>query len=181
MAENVVILFQWVVFLGIALVCIFASIMVVSNKNPVHCALWMVLTFLATAGLYVMLHSQFIAIVQVIVYAGAIMMLILFVVMLLDLEVELRSRLKFLYSKAIGGVFAVLLMLGIFYAVITRVLKGSVGSFTPEKVSAVGNVKAVGKVLFTDYLFPFEVASILLVVGIVGAVIMSKRREARKE
>ncbi len=181
MAENVVILFQWVVFLGIALVCIFASIMVVSNKNPVHCALWMVLTFLATAGLYVMLHSQFIAIVQVIVYAGAIMMLILFVVMLLDLEVELRSKLKFLYSKAIGGVFAVLLMLGIFYAVITRVLKGSVGSFTPEKVSAVGNVKAVGKVLFTDYLFPFEVASILLVVGIVGAVIMSKRREARKE
>jgi len=181
MAENVVILFQWLVFLGIGLVCIFASIMVVSKKNPVHCALWMVLTFLATAGLYVMLHSQFIAIVQVIVYAGAIMMLILFVVMLLDLEVELRSRLKFLYSKAIGGLFAVLLMLGIFYAVTTRVLKGNVGSFTPEKMSAVGNVKAVGKVLFTEYLFPFEVASILLVVGIVGAVIMSKRREARKE
>ena len=181
MAENFVIFFQWLVFLGIGIVCIFASIMVVSNKNPVHCALWMVLTFLATAGLYVMLHSQFIAIVQVIVYAGAIMMLILFVVMLLDLEVELRSRLKFLYSKAIGALFAVLLMLGIFYAVTTRVLKGNVGSFTPEKMSAVGNVKAVGKVLFTEYLFPFEVASILLVVGIVGAVIMSKRREARKE
>ena len=86
MAESVVILFQWLVFLGIALVCIFASIMVVSNKNPVHCALWMVLTFLATAGLYVMLHSQFIAIVQVIVYAGAIMMLILFGWLVLKLD-----------------------------------------------------------------------------------------------
>ncbi len=181
MAENIVTLSQWLIFLGISLTCIFASIMVVSNKNPVHCALWMVLTFLATAGLYVLLHSTFIAVVQVIVYAGAIMMLILFVVMLLDLEVELRSRLKFLYSKAIGGFLAVLLMLGIFYAVITRVLKGSSGSFTPEKVSAVGSTRAVGEVLFTDYLLPFEVASILLVAGIVGAVILSKRREPRKE
>jgi NADH-quinone oxidoreductase subunit J len=101
--------------------------------------------------------------------------------MLLDLEVELRSKLKFLYSKAIGGFLALLLMLGIFYAVITRVLKGSSGSFTPEKVSAVGSTRAVGEVLFTDYLLPFEVASILLVAGIVGAVILSKRREPGKE
>jgi NADH-quinone oxidoreductase subunit J len=128
-----------------------------------------------------LLHSTFIAVVQVIVYAGAIMMLILFVVMLLDLEVELRSKLKFIYSKAIGGFLALLLMLGIFYAVITRVLQGSSGSFTPEKVSGVGSTRAVGEVLFTDYLLPFEVASILLVAGIVGAVILSKKREPRKE
>jgi NADH-quinone oxidoreductase subunit J len=181
MAENIVTLFQWLVFLGISLTCIFASIMVISNKNPVHCALWMVLTFLATAGLYVMLHSTFIAIVQVTVYAGAIMMLILFVIMLLNLDVELRAKLKFVYSKAIGGFFAVLLMLGIFYAVITRALKGASGSFTPEEVSAIGSAKAVGEVLFTDYLLPFEVASLLLVAGIVGAVILSKRRESKEE
>jgi NADH-quinone oxidoreductase subunit J len=94
--------------------------------------------------------------------------------MLLDLEEELRSGLKLLYSKAIGSVLAVLFLFGIIYSVAASSLTGKTGIYTPEKVSA--NVKAVGEVLFTQYLFPFEIASILIVAAIVGAVVLSKKR-----
>jgi NADH-quinone oxidoreductase subunit J len=101
-------------------------------------------------------------------------MLIVFVIMLLDLEDELRSSLKLFYSKVIGGVLAVLFLFGIIYSVAATSLTGKVGPYTPDKVSA--NVKTVGEVLFTQYLFPFEIVSILLVAAIVGAVVLSKKR-----
>ncbi len=86
MAENFGILFQWLIFLGVAFVSIVASLLVITRKNPIHSALFMVLTLLCVAVLYVLLYSPFIAIVQVVVYAGAIVMLIVFVIMLLDLR-----------------------------------------------------------------------------------------------
>jgi NADH:ubiquinone oxidoreductase subunit 6 (subunit J) len=101
MSENVVNLFQWLIFLGVAFTSILTSLLVITRKNPIHSALCMVLTFLCVAVLYVLLRNPFIAIIQVIVYAGAIVMLIVFVLMLLDLEEELRSGLKLLYSKAL--------------------------------------------------------------------------------
>jgi NADH-quinone oxidoreductase subunit J len=151
-----------------------ASLLVVTRKNPIHAALFLVLNFLCVAVLYLLLYSQFIAIVQVTVYAGAIMMLIVFVIMLLDLGEELQSGLKILYSKVIGGFLAVLFLFGIIYSVSARSLTGKMGAYPPEKITQ--NVKTVGQVLFTDYLFPFEIASILLVVAIVGAVVLSKKR-----
>src|SRR4030043_2301297 len=174
MAENFGILFQWLIFLGVAFVSIVASLLVITRKNPIPSARFMVLTLLCVAGLYILLYSPFIAIIQVVVYAGAIVMLIVFVIMLLDLENELRSRLKFVYSKAIGGFLAVLFLFGILYSVVAKSPTGKMGSFTPDKVNA--NVKAVGEVLFTQYLFPFEIISILIVVAIIGAVILSKKR-----
>ena len=174
MAENVVLIFQWVIFLGAAFTSILASLLVVTRKNPIHSALFLVLTFLCVSVLYLLLYSQFIAIIQVVVYAGAIVMLIVFVIMLLDLEQELRSGLKLFYSKVIGGLFMVLFLLGIIYSVAWKSPTGKVGPYTPDKVSA--NVKAVGEMLFTQYLFPFEIISVLLVAAIVGAVILSKRR-----
>ena len=174
MAENIGTLFQWLVFLGMAFTSIIASLLLITRKNPIHSALLLILTFLCVAGLYVLLQSQFIAIIQVVVYAGAIVMLIVFVVMLLDLEEELRSGLKLFYSKVIGGFLAVLFLAGIVYSVAATSLTGKVGPYTPEKVSA--NVKAVGETLFTQYLFPFEIVSILLVAAIVGAVVLSKKR-----
>jgi NADH-quinone oxidoreductase subunit J len=101
-------------------------------------------------------------------------MLIIFVIMLLDLEEELRSGLKLFYSKVIGGVLMVLFLFGIIYSVVAKSPTGMKGSYTPDKVST--NVKAVGEVLFTQYLFPFEIISVLLVAAIVGAVILSKKR-----
>ena len=102
-------------------------------------------------------------------------MLIVFVIMLLDLEEELRSGLKLFYSKVIGGLLAVLFLFGLIYSVAARSLEGKTGPYTPEKVSA--NVKAVGEVLFTQYLFPFEIVSILLVAAVIGAVVLSKKRK----
>ncbi len=174
MADNVATIFQWLIFLGAAFTSILASLLVVTRKNPIHSALFLVLSFLGVSVLYLLLYSQFIAIIQVLVYAGAIAMLIVFVIMLLDLEQELRSGLKLYYSKVIGGLLMVLFLFGIIYSVVAKSPTGKVGPYTPEKVSA--NVKAVGEVLFTQYLFPFEIVSVLLVAAIVGAVVLSKKR-----
>jgi NADH-quinone oxidoreductase subunit J len=102
MAENIGTIFQWLIFLGLAFISVVASLLLITRKNPIHSALFLVTTFLCVAGLYILLYSQFIAIIQVVVYAGAIVMLIVFVIMLLDLENELRSPLKIVYSKVIG-------------------------------------------------------------------------------
>jgi NADH-quinone oxidoreductase subunit J len=174
MAENIGTVFQWLIFLGAAFTSIIASLLLITRKNPIHSALFLVLNFLCVAVLYILLYSQFIAIIQVVVYAGAIVMLIIFVIMLLDLEQELRSGLKLFYSKVIGGFLAALFLLGIIYSVVAKSPTGQIGSYTPEKMNA--NVKAVGETLFTQYLFPFEIVSVLLVAAIVGAVILSKKR-----
>ena len=174
MAENIATIFQWLIFLGAAFTAIIGSLLVITRKNPIHSALFLVLTFLCVSVLYLLLYSQFIAIIQVVVYAGAIVMLIVFVIMLLDLEQELRSGLRLFYSKVIGGLLMVLFLFGIIYSVVAQSPSGQVGSYTPDKVST--NVKAVGEMLFTRYLFPFEIVSVLLVAAIVGAVILSKRR-----
>ncbi len=175
MVENIGILFQWLIFAGVAFVSILASLLVITRKNPVHSAVFLVLTFLCVAVLYLLLYSQFIAIIQIIVYAGAIVTLILFVIMLLDLEEELHSGLKLLYSKVLGGVLAVLFLFGIIYSVAASPLTGKMGSYPPGKLSQ--NVKTMGEVLVTRYLFPFEVVSVLLVAAIVGAVVLSKKRK----
>jgi NADH-quinone oxidoreductase subunit J len=162
------------IFLGAAFVSIIASLLVITRRNPIHSALFLVLTFLSVAVLYVLLYQQFMFIIQIFVYAGAIVMLIVFVIMLLDLEQELRSGLKLVYSKVIGGFLAVLFLFGIIYSVVAKSPTGKVGSYTPDKVTA--NVKAVGEMLFTQYLFPFEIVSVLLAAAIIGAVILSKKR-----
>ena len=174
MAENIVTIFQWLVFLGAAFVSIIASLLVITRKNPIHSALFLVLTFLCVSVLYLLLYQQFMFIIQIFVYAGAIVMLIVFVIMLLDLEQELRSGLRLFYSKVIGGVLMVLFLFGIIYSVVAKSPTGKMGSYTPDKVSA--NVKAVGEILLTQYLFPFEIVSVLLVAAVVGAVILSKKR-----
>lgn len=174
MAENVATIFQWLIFLGMAFTSLLASLLLITRKNPIHSALFLVLTFLCVAGLYILLYNQFIAIVQVVVYAGAIVMLIVFVIMLLDLEEELRSGLKLFYSKVIGGFLAVLFLFGLIYSVAATSLTGKMGPYAPDKLSA--NVKTFGEVLFTRYLFPFEIISVLLVAAVVGAVVLSKKR-----
>lgn len=174
MAENFGILFQWLIFLGMAFVSIVASVMVITRRNPIHSALFMVLALLCVAVLYVLLHSPFIAIIQVIVYAGAIVMLIVFVIMLLDLEQELRSGLKIVSSKVVGGLLAFLFLLGILYAAVAKSPAGQAGPQTAEKMAT--NVKDVSVMLFTKYLLAFEIISVLLVAAIIGAVILSKKR-----
>jgi len=179
-AGNISIVFQWLVFLGAAFVAILASILMVTRKNPIHSALFLVLTFLCTAVLFFLLQSPFIAIIQILVYAGAIMMLIIFVIMLLELEEELLSPLKISFSKGVGVLTVLLIMLGLFFAVLGGA-KGASGGYTPEKVGELGSIKVVGKLLFTDYLLPFEIVLILLLAAIVGAIVLAKKRPSEKE
>ena len=177
---NISIIFQWLIFLGTASVAILAALLMVTQKNPIHSALFLILTFLCTAVLFVLLQSPFIAIIQVLVYAGAVMMLIIFVIMLLELDRELRVPLKISVSQSLGVLTAFLVMLGLFFAVFGGP-KGASGEYSSEKVGQLGSIKVVGKLLFTDYLLPFEIVSILLLVAIVGAIVLTKQRPSERE
>jgi len=122
------------------------------------------------------LNAQFIAIVQVMIYAGAIMMLVIFVIMLLSVEEEKRQRpMRLSPAQVMGLVLVLILFAQLIYGVAIAVLPGDLGEFSPERIARVGDVKTVAGLLFTKFLFPFEVASILLLVGIIGAVILSKK------
>ncbi len=179
-AQNISIIFQWLIFLGTAFVAVLASVLMVTRKNPIHSALLLILTFLCTAVFFFLLQNPFIAIIQILVYAGAIMMLIVFVIMLLELEEELRGPLKLSFSKGVGVVTVLFITLGLFFAVFGGA-KGASGGYSPEKVSQLGSAKVVGKLLFTDYLLPFEIVSILLMAAIIGAIVLAKQTPVEKE
>jgi NADH-quinone oxidoreductase subunit J len=168
--------FYWIAFILVAVVAVFAAVMVITRRNPLHSALFLILNFLCIAVLYLLLNSPFIAIVQVMIYAGAIMMLVIFVIMLLSVEEEERRRkIHVSLAQIIGVVFVLMLCAQLIGGVGVQVLPGKQGAFTPERIAQLGTIKSVAGLLFTKFLFPFEVASILLLVGIVGAVILSKK------
>ena len=162
-------------FLPIAAVAVISAILVIILRNPIHSALSLVLTFFSLAGLYVLLNAQFIAAIQVIVYAGAIMVLFLFVIMLLNLDEKKRTRERHPLQKAFGIVLACFILAGIGSVIATGILYGNKGGETAVKVSAVGNTKALAGLLFTEWVLPFEITSILLLAAIIGAIVLSKK------
>jgi NADH-quinone oxidoreductase subunit J len=165
-------LFQWAVFLVAAILSLFASIMMVTRRNPIHSALWLIVAFFSLAVIYLTLNAQFIAVAQVIVYAGAIMMLIIFVIMLIHLESEFVRRRKLSGAKVIGAFITVIL----FFEVAAAVLgSGCKTAKAPTGAALTGSVAEVGSSLYGKYLFPVEIASILLLIGIVGAVVLARR------
>ena len=166
-----------VLFYLTAAVTVAGAVGVVAMPNPLYSVLSLIASFLGLAGLYLSLGAEFIAIVQVVIYAGAIMVLFLFVVMLLDLRREERVPLRLPVQKLIGsligvGIFALLLKV-IFSG---SVLTGTKGNFSAERVSEIGNTQVIGKLLFTDYLLPFQAMGVLLFVGVIGAVVLARRR-----
>jgi NADH-quinone oxidoreductase subunit J len=172
--ENTV--FYWIAFVLTALVAIFAAVMVITRRDPLHSALFLILNFLCIAVLYLLLNSQFIAIIQVMIYAGAIMMLVIFVIMLVNVEEEERRRkISVSLAHVIGVVLVLVLLVQLIARVGIQALPRAQGEFTPERLAQLGDIKTVAGLLFTRFLFPFEVASILLLVGIIGAVILSKK------
>lgn len=161
-------------FYFLSFVAVLSAIMVVFSKNPIYSVLYLIITFFAIAGHYVLLSAQFLAAVHVIVYAGAIMVLFLYVIMLLNLNTESEPQ-KNNYLK-----FAAAICAGLLLVVLVGSLKGTeliVQSATPS--TDIGSVKNLGKVLFTDFLLPFEVASILLLAAMVGAVMLGKSEKSR--
>ena len=163
-------------FYGFAAIMVVSSLLMVLGKNPVHSALFLVLTFFCLAGVYLLLNAQFIAAVQVIVYAGAIMVLFLFVIMLLNLEQEVSSQSGHLLQKVSAVVLSLLLAISLGSVMTSQVFTGQKGAYSIEKVNAVGNSEVIGRLLFTDFLLPFEITSVLLLAAMVGAVILAKKK-----
>lgn len=158
------------VFWPLAVGALTGAILLVVHKNPIHSALSLMLTLFCTAGLFVLLNAGFVAVLQVLVYAGAIMMIFVFVIMLLHLQKEelilRRHRLK----KVVGLVLS--LFVGLKLASVVAVLP-VVRSTLPEDF---GSMERVGALLFTECAFPFEAVSVLLLAAIIGAVMISKSR-----
>jgi NADH-quinone oxidoreductase subunit J len=151
-----------------------SALMMVTRRSPVMSALYLILNFFALGGLYLSLHAQFIAFIQILVYAGAIMVLFVFVIMLLNLGDEKKLTEKVSWKKIIG----VGLSFGVLMELIF-VLAFSKSSLPPsqfEKATDIGTVENIGMQLFTTFLFPFEITSVLLLVAIVGAVILAKKK-----
>jgi len=157
------------VFAALTLLC---GVLVIANpfsRNPVTSAMFLVLTIISLAGLFVLLHAFFLAAVQVLVYAGAVMVLFLFVIMLLDLKEEERRRIK--KFGLIGG----LLSAGAMAAIFLRVLP--LAKSIPDLSAGApdGDPTVLGKLLFTQYLLPFEIVSVLLLVAMIGVIFLSKK------
>ncbi|MDP3720461.1 MAG: NADH-quinone oxidoreductase subunit J [Acidobacteriota bacterium] len=167
-------------FYAFAGAAVLGSLLVVTQRNPVYSVLALIASFFGLSGLYVLLEAPFVAVVQIIIYAGAIMVLFLFVVMLLNVPREDAAewdRAHPLYrpmAVRIGGVLAVLLALELAWA-LSRT--AGLGAGVADSNPAVSSVAELGRVLFTDYMFAFEVTSILIIVAMVGAVILAKKEK----
>ncbi|MBS1659113.1 MAG: NADH-quinone oxidoreductase subunit J [Bacteroidetes bacterium] len=149
--------------------------MVIAAKNPVHSVLYLVLTFFGISANYIfILDAPFVGIVNIIVYAGAIMVLFLFVIMLMNLnaEAEHRKSNAFLIVGAFAGGSLLLIVVDAIRKVDWKSVSGQESSG-----GAIGSIKVLGKVLYTDYILPFEVASVLFLVAIVGAVILARKEK----
>ena len=166
-------------FYGLAAVMIIGGILVITRKNAVHSALALITTLLAQAGLYLMLYAPFVAGVQIILYAGGIMVLFLFVIMLISIERNMKER-QFNKQWLVGGV-AALALGGLFISVYLKTTQGRM--LFPDGRMSYGesqNTQNIAMLLFDrgagQYMFAFEIASLLLLVAIIGAVVMAKKR-----
>lgn len=169
-------MFEMVFFILLAVVTTITAILVIVQRNPVASAIYLIITFFCLAGIYLLLNAQFIAIIQVLVYAGAIMVLFLFVIMLLNLEKEKKIITRHRLQKVLGVFLGVILLAQIGMIFNSVLLEGGKGNFPPEKVAAIGNTEVVARLLFTDFLLPFEITSILLLVAIIGAIVLAKKQ-----
>jgi len=157
------------VFAALTLLCGFLVVANPFSRNPVTSAMFLVLTIVSMAGLFVLLHAFFLAAVQILVYAGAVMVLFLFVIMMLDPREEQRRGIN---RFGIGaGIVSAGAMIAIFLKAIVSTQPGS----NLPAPSVEGASKPLGKILFTDYLLPFEILSVLLLVAIVGVILLSKK------
>lgn len=162
-------------FVYLAAVIIATSVLAVTRRHPVHSVLWMLVVFVHIAVLYLFLHAEFLAVIQLIIYAGAVLVLFLFVLMLLNLrppDMEGRFQRHWGLGAALAASFLALLAVTLARSRITV----EPGSWTMDLVQQDSNIRILGKVLFTDFLLPFEIASLILLVAILGAVVLALKR-----
>jgi NADH-quinone oxidoreductase subunit J len=159
-----------VAFILLSLMAVVCAIMMITSKSPVHSILWLILVFFAISGHYVLLNAQFLAIVNIIVYAGAIMVLFLFVVMLMNLNADTEPvknyRLQLIGVISGGSLLLVLL---------SALMKANEQQPVQMKIGDAGLIDVLGKILFTNYVLPFEISSVLFLSAMIGAVVIGKK------
>lgn len=163
-----------ILFYALAAVSLVSALLVISSKNPVYSVLWLIVTFFSISGHYLLLNAQFLAIVNIIVYAGAIMVLFLYVLMLMDLRKEAEPQ-KSKWLKLAGAVAGGSLLL-----VLVAALRSADTRMAQLNEGNIGLIENLGMVLFTQYVVPFEIASILFLSAMVGAVVIGKRDKTSK-
>ena len=166
---------ELILFILLALIAAITAVMMITRKNPVISAVFLVLNFFSLAGLYLLLNAQFIAVVEVIVYAGAIMVLFLFVLMLLNTETEH----KLFTDKRSIKIFAVLIAAFVFLQIAYLIFYGKPSrSLTPNEAASVnaGTIQTIGHQLYTNYIIPFEIAGFLLLAATIGALVLAKKK-----
>jgi NADH-quinone oxidoreductase subunit J len=169
---------QAIFFYLFAVVCIASAIMVIAARNPVHSVLFLILAFVNAAGLFVLVGAEFLAMILIVVYVGAVAVLFLFVVMMLDVDfTELRHG--FLNYLPVGGLVGLILLIELFFVVITWVIAPDVPKVIAAPiVSDVSNTEALGLVLYTRYVYFFEAAGMILLVAMIGAIVMTLQHKA---
>lgn len=158
------------IFFMLAALSVLSALFVVFSKSPIYSVLWLIVCFFSIAGHYVMLNAQFLAIVHIIVYAGAIMVLMLFTVMLLNLNKASEPHKPVLYkvvSVITGGM--------LFLVLLAAMRSVQPGTYEAPLTADTGYVQHVGMILFTDYLLPFEMTSVLFISAMIGAVVLAKK------
>lgn len=159
-----------ILFWILTALALFSALMVVSSDNPVHSVLWLILVFIAITGHYILMNAQFLAIVNMIVYAGAIMVLFLFVIMFMNLNKESEPQ------KSAWLRLAAVISGGSLLLIMIAALKDNAGYINSMKgEGSIGLIKNLGKTLFTEYVVPFEISSILFLSAMVGAVVLGKK------
>jgi NADH-quinone oxidoreductase subunit J len=165
-------MFSHAVFYLFSVLAVASAIMMVTRRNIIHSAVYLITTLLATAGIFLQLDAEFLFVVQIILYVGGIMVLFVFVIMLVNLDASLRLA-QFNHQRFVAGALALILGAQVFIAF--RVGRDVLPHPVLQNMSP-KNTEAVGDALFTHYMLPFEIASILLLVAMIGAVVMAKRR-----
>ena len=161
-------------FLIVTLVAIISALLVITCKSPINSALSLIMTFFCLATYYVMLDAPFMAAVQVMVYAGAIMVLIVFTIMLLNIRVDASK--KHSHKIVLGSIIGFFTLINTLFVLFKSRAAAPTGPYSGEMIKSVGHAQLVGKEIFTNFLLPFEITSILLLVAIVGAVILAKKK-----
>lgn len=167
--------FKAFVFYFLAVVMVFAALGVITARNPVHAALFLVLSFVNASGIWLLLNAEFLAITLVMVYVGAVMVLFLFVVMMLDINLD-RIRQGFWQYLPVGATIGVLMAIEMAMVLGERNFGLSKMPEPPPAPAAYSNTHELGRVLYTDYVYPFELASLLLLVAMVAAVTLTLRK-----
>jgi len=170
--------FATATFYVFSAIIIFAALRVITTRNPVHAALWLVLAFFTSAGIWLLLKAEFLAIALVLVYVGAVMVLFLFVVMMLDVNFD-NLRKNFRSYIPVGATVGVLVLIEM--ALI--VFGSSIGADVTPPTPSGSNTRALGKLIYIDYVYPFEIAAVILLVAIIAAIALTHRvrRESKHQ